>query len=238
MSGYKRFFVQEVLDTTEVCGEEYNHAVNTLRLRTGDKIILCDNTGFDYVSEVVSIEKKQFVAKVIQKEENFCESKEDVTLICGLLKGDKTELVVQKAVELGVKKIVVYSSRYSSAYANDNKISRLNRVSVEASKQCGRSIAPKVVYAETFKQALEYGNNAKNKIFACEFINEHSTTLEQITGSCAIVVGSEGGFTQEEAECAFKEGYVTVSLGKRILRAETAAITLTAIVMFSLGEMK
>ena len=141
MSGLRRFFVDKVDDITEVAGEEYSHAVNTLRIGKGDKIILCDNSGYDFVCEVFEVKKKSFTASVVEKIANETEATACVKLVCGYLKGDKTEYVVQKAVELGVKEIIVFSSDYSSAYMNDNKLARLNKVSVESAKQCGRSIA-------------------------------------------------------------------------------------------------
>lgn len=238
MSGPRRFFVDGVSDVTTVSGEEYNHAVNTLRLRVGDEIILCDNTEKEYLASITQVDKKSFSAKIIEQRISECECKNFVTLICGYLKGDKTELVVQKAVELGVKKIVVFSSKFCSAYINDNKLQRLKRVSVESAKQCGRSIAPEILYEDTFEKALFHGENAKNKLFACEFVTENSTPLGKIDGDTAIVVGSEGGFSAEEAQAAADLGYSTVSLGKRILRAETAAIAMTSIVVYLLGELQ
>lgn len=238
MSGLRRFFVDGVTDITTVSGEEYNHAVNTLRLRTGDEIILCDNTQKEYIANIISIDKKSFSAKVISSRLSECECKNKVTLICGYLKGDKTELVVQKAVELGVKEIVVFSSEFCSAYINENKLKRLNRVSVEAAKQCGRSIVPVIIYEDNFEKALSHGQGAKNKLFACEFVTENTRPLEKMSGDTAIVVGSEGGFSQAEAKIADKAGYITVSLGKRILRAETAAIAMTSLAVYLLGELQ
>ncbi len=238
MAGYRRFFISYVSDEMTIEGEEFAHAVNVLRIKEGENIIVCDNSGWEYLSVVDKISKKQFTVKVVDKKQSECEAKTQVTLIAGYLKGDKTELIVQKAVELGVYKIVVFSSEYSSAYMNDNKLARLNKVSVESAKQCGRSIAPEVVYADCFEKALEEGEGFENKLFACEFAEENKADLFNLCGSCAIVVGSEGGFSKEESKLAFEKGYQTVFLGKRILRAETAAIVLTGIVMHSLKELQ
>ncbi len=236
MAEYKRFFVDEISDTVTVTGEEFVHAVSVLRIRENEKIILLDNSGYEYLSEVTEINKKSFQAKVMDKNLSRTEAKQSVALICGLLKGDKTELVVQKAVELGVKEIVVFSSKYSSAYINENKLERLNRVSMEASKQCGRAVAPKVIYKQTLQDALNFGLEYQNKFFACEFASE-GEKINSLNGSTAIVVGSEGGFSKEEFETSIKMGYRTLYLGKRILRAETAGIVLTGILMHALGEL-
>ena len=173
MSDLRRFFVKNITSPLVIDGEEFYHAVNVLRIKENEKIIVCDNSGYEYVASVDKINKKDFLATILEKRASCSETKEDVTLICGFLKGDKTELVVQKAVELGVKKIVIFNSKFVSSYMSDNKLSRLNKVSIESAKQCGRAIAPEVYYAETFNEALNYGESANNKLFACEFANEN-----------------------------------------------------------------
>ncbi len=237
MSDYRRFFVKEITDTITVTGEEFKHAVSVLRIKVGEKVIFCNDTKNEYLAQITAIGKKDFTASVVEVRENQSEPNSEVALIFGYLKGDKNELIVQKAVELGVNKIVAFSSEYSSGFVNENKLERLNRVSLEASKQCGRSVYPKVVYAPDFESALNAGSNYKNKIFACEFASESNIKLEEIKGSTAIVIGSEGGFSQEEKLLADKLGYSTLYLGKRILRAETACIATCALVMRALGEL-
>jgi len=238
MSGLRRFFVDSVAEVTEVSGEEFIHAVNTLRIGVGEDIILCDNSGFDYVCEITDVKKKSFIASLKEKIANELEAKNRVVLICGYLKGDKTELIVQKAVELGVAEIVVFSSEFSSAYMNDNKLARLNKVSVEAAKQCGRSVAPKVVYEDKLSAALKRGESCKIRLFAYENIENYTTQIDEISGDTAIVVGSEGGFARQEVEEALNSGYRVITLGKRILRAETAAICSVALIMHELGELR
>lgn len=238
MSDLRRFFVDKIVEPLVIEGEEFRHAINVLRIKEGEEIIVCDNTGYEYLSKIEKINKKDLSVKVLEKRESDIETKTDVTLIAGYLKGDKTELVVQKAVELGVKNIVVFNSEYCSSYMNENKLNRLNKVSIEAAKQCGRVIAPKVNYADSFESALKYGENAKNKLFACEFGVSSEVDFKTLNGSTAIVVGSEGGFSVKEFELAKSVGYKTVYLGKRILRAETASIALLGIIMYSLDELK
>ena len=237
MSDLRRFFVTNITSPLVIEGEEFFHAVNVLRIKESESIIVCDNSGYEYLAKVDKINKKNLTAIIEEKRLSDCEANEDVTLICGYLKGDKTELVVQKAVELGVKKIVVFSSKFVSSYMNDNKLNRLKRVSIESAKQCGRAIVPTILYADTFEQALTLGENSKNKLFACEFATSNEVDFGSLSGSTAIVVGSEGGFSKEESELAKNLGYKTVFLGKRILRAETASIALISIIMHSLGEL-
>ncbi len=235
----KRFFVDKIEEITVLEGEEFEHAKNVLRIGVGAEVILLDNSGKEYTAVVSAVEKKQMLLSVVREEVGEREASEDVCLLFGYLKNaDKNEFIVQKAVELGVKKIGVFSSAFSSAYMNGNKLERLNKVAREATKQCLRSVAPTIEYFDTLDKALDAGNGYQNKLFACEFAQDSETALSSLRGSVAIVIGSEGGFSREEATNASEKGYAMVSLGKRILRAETAAVALTSVVMYSLGELQ
>ena len=238
MSGLKRFFVENIGETATLVGEEFEHAKSVLRLGVGDEVILLDNSGKEYTCIVSSVEKKSMLLNVLGVAEGDKEANTPVALVFGYLKNaDKNEFIVQKAVELGVKEIIAFSSEYSSAYMNENKLERLNKVSKESAKQCLRSYAPVVRYAKTLKEALDAVQTYENKLFACEFATESKADLTSLCGSTAIVVGSEGGFSKEEEQMASDLGFASVTLGKRILRAETACVALTSIVAFSLGEL-
>ncbi len=239
MSALKRFFVDKIEDTVSLSGEEFEHAKNVLRLSVGDEVILLDNSGKEYTAVIYAVEKKQMLLNVVRSEVGEREPNADVCLLFGYLKNaDKNEFIVQKAVELGVSKIGVFSSEFSSAYMNENKLERLNKVSKEAAKQCLRATAPKVEYFSNFESALGYADGYQNKLFACEFATESKCDMDCLQGSTAIVIGSEGGFSRAEEEKANGLGFASVTLGKRILRAETAAVALTSVVMFRLGELK
>ncbi len=238
MSGLKRFFVEKVEAETALTGEEFEHAKNVLRLGVGDEVILLDNSGVEYTAVIAKCEKKQMILNLVGKKQGDREAATEVALLFGYLKNaDKNEFIVQKAVELGVKKIVAFSSEFSSAYMNANKLERLNKVSKEAAKQCLRSVAPTVEYAGSLQEALKSVTSYENKIFACEFAEKSESSLHTLQGSTAVVIGSEGGFSREEAQLAKECGFSLVTLGKRILRAETAAVALASVVMFSLGEL-
>ena len=239
MSGLKRFFTDNISETAELCGEEFEHAKNVLRISVGDEVILLDNSGKEYTAVVSLVEKKRMLFNVVREEVGQREAETDVCLLFGYLKNaDKNEFIVQKAVELGVKKIGVFSSAFSSAYMNENKLERLNKVSKESAKQCLRSYAPEIVYYKTLEEGLKSVEGYQNKLFACEFATESKTDIATLRGSTAIVVGSEGGFSREEEERANELGFSSITLGKRILRAETAAVALTSVVMFALGELR
>jgi len=239
VSELKRFFVDKIEEVTELCGEEFEHAKNVLRLGVGDEVILLDNSGKEYTAVIAQAEKKRMLLNVVREEVGEREPKVDVCLLFGYLKNaDKNEFIVQKAVELGVKKIGVFSSEFSSAYMNANKLERLNKVAKEAAKQCLRATAPEIVYYDTLEKALLSADGYENKLFACEFATESKRDVSALTGSTAIVIGSEGGFSRAEENLANDKGFASVTLGKRILRAETAAVALTSVVMFALGELR
>ena len=239
MSGRKRFFVDNITSREVVLdGEEFVHAKTVQRVEEGTEIILLDGSGKEYTAIVSKVEKRSLTANVISSADGDKEPETEIYLMCGALKGDKTELVVQKAVELGVSRIGIFSSEFCAAYMNGNKLERLNKVSREAAKQCMRSRAPEVIYFDKFSDALSSADGFENKLFACEFADKSERDIGGLGGATAIIVGSEGGFSEREAECAQGAGFSSISLGKRILRAETAAIALTAIAAFALGELK
>lgn len=242
MSGARRFFVEKIdypaQTVVELSGDEFVHAATVLRAEEGTELILLDGSGKEYPAIVASVGKRSLTAHITGVTVGMREPATPVCLLVGALKGDKTELVVQKATELGVSRIGVFSSRYCSAYINDNKLGRLNRVAHEAAKQCLRSVAPRVCYYGDLRSALASASDCKNKLFACEFSNRTDCDLRALSGSTAIVVGSEGGFAEEEFACAQSEySFSSLSLGRRILRAETAAITALSVVMYCLGEL-
>lgn len=233
----KRFFIEQIGDTAELTGEEFRHAKTVLRLKAGDEVTLFDGSGTEYAAIVSEVLRDRIVLTAVGARGEGRDPKADILLLVGALKGDKTELVVQKATELGVSHVVVFSSRYAAAYMNDNKLERLRRVAREAAKQCYRATVPQVDYAETLEEGLKTAKRYQNKLFACEFLETGERGVEGIEGDCALVVGSEGGFTREEYALAKEYGFAGVSLGRRILRAETAAIALTALAAHALGEI-
>lgn len=238
MSAPKRFLVKNIGEETVLTGEEFNHAKNVLRLYEGAEVTLFDGSGAEYSAVIAKIGKSEMILHTVKKGISERDPKADLYLLVGALKGDKTELVVQKATELGVKKIGVFSSKYCSAYMNENKLARLGRVAAEASKQCLRATVPEVVYFDSLEEAVLSAEGYEDKLFACEFITESETSLSGIGKSAALIVGSEGGFTKEEFEFARGHAFKGVTLGKRILRAETAAIAFLSVAAYFAGELR
>lgn len=241
MSTPKRFFIDctpGLGETVYLEGDEFIHAKTVLRVEEGAEIVLLDGSGKEYSAIVQKLEKHRLSAHIAGVIEGDKEPNSKIYLLCGALKGDKTELIVQKATELGVYKIGVFSSEYCSAYMNANKIERLKKVARESAKQCLRSRAPEIEYFDNLSSALKSAEGYRYKLFACEFLQGSKADISDIRESCALVVGSEGGFSKEEFALSEELGFSGISLGKRILRAETAAITVCALAAFALGELK
>ena len=241
MSTPRRFFVNKIdFETREayVEGDEFIHAKTVLRVEEGSEIVLLDGSGKEYTAIVTKVEKHRLSAHITGVTAGNREPSADIYLLCGALKGDKTELVVQKATELGVNRIGVFSSEYCSAYMNENKLERLKKVAKEAAKQCLRSRVPEIVYFGSLKEALSSAANYENKLFACEVLEHSCGDISHLSVNAALVVGSEGGFSEEEYASAQSLGFTGISLGKRILRAETAAIAVCALAAYALGELK
>ena len=238
MAAPKRFFVDSVGgEEIVLTGDTYSHIRNVLRLRVGDEIVLLDNSGKEYDAVIRVLGKGSLTCSVLSSRVSDKECAERIALFSGFLKGDKTETVVQKATELGVREIGLFTSRYCSAYPSETKLQRLRKVAFEAAQQCLRPVAPSVTLYD-FSGALRAADGYENKIFACEFAEKNDIALRSLRGSCALMVGSEGGFSREEFEEAKRCGWSGVTLGRRILRAETAAVALTAITAYCLGEME
>ena len=126
MAELKRFFVDSVGDTAELTGEEFEHAKSVLRLSVGAEVVLLDNSGKEYTAVVTSVEKRKMALNIVREEVGTREAETDICLLFGYLKNaDKNEFIVQKAVELGVNEIGVFTSEFSSAYINENKLERL-----------------------------------------------------------------------------------------------------------------
>ena len=221
MAAPKRFYVEQIADEMTLSAEESRHAKNVLRLSEGDEVTLFDGSGREYSAVVDSVARDAVHVHVVREAVSDREPGICVTLLIGALKGDKTELVVQKATELGVMRIGVFSSRYCAAYMNENKLERLRRVA-----------------NESLEEALRAGEDSRNKLFACEFLPAGGKGLGRLQDSVCAVVGSEGGFFEEEYETARRLGYAGISLGRRILRAETAAIALASVIMYAAGELQ
>lgn len=224
----KRFFVPTENvngDTVTITGDEHIHLSNVLRFKKGYKLIVCDNSGFDYNCTVLTIEKDKTTCKIESKELNQTEHESKMILLYGLTKSEKYEIGIQKAVELGVNVIIPFISQNTSE--KSVRLERLNRIVLEACKQCGRAKKPTVYEPMTFDEALNHAVGLKIIAYEKEHNNKLKTVLNGLNeyNSVTLAIGSEGGLTVEEIDKARSKGFTSVTLGKRILRAETAVIS-------------
>ena len=209
-------------------GENAQHA-KVLRLKAGEEVLVCDGEGHECLCAVSDVSEGQFSLLVKDRRESVTEAPVRVSVYMAFPKGDKLETVVQKAVELGASEIVPFVSercirRPESAKA-EKQTARLQRIATEAAKQCGRSRLPRVGLPVSFAEMLR--DTCALRLFCYEGEDAESlkAVLDRIEGvpaTVAVAVGSEGGFSPAEAKAAEAAGFVSVNLGPRILRCETA----------------
>ena len=230
----KKFFAEKIKDEFIFEGDELAH-FNVIRCKVGERVICFGNDGYDYLCEITEVTKKKAIAKIIEKTLNTKNPKIRITVFQALVKGEKIDLIVQKLTELGIYSLYTFESEFAIAKGNDNKLERLNKISKEACKQCGRSIPLEINKSIKFKELINLLKNYDLVLFANE--NNTERVLESIKGkeNIAIVVGSEGGFSTKEIEEINSLGALNFGLGARILRAETACIACASIIGYMAG---
>lgn len=223
----------------KITGDDVSHISKVLRMSAGDKIIVCDGEGNDYDAVITSISKTEVEADITGKYVCEAEPSVYVTLYQALPKQGKMEYIIQKNTELGVSKIVPVYTRRCVVKPSD-KSERWSKVAESAAKQCGRGIIPQVTATVSFEEALKQMVEADLAVmpYECEEENKLKTVLNSSEyKSISIFIGPEGGFDVKEVEAAIKYGVKTVTLGKRILRTETAASAVLPIIMYENDEM-
>jgi 16S rRNA (uracil1498-N3)-methyltransferase len=228
-------------------GNDVSHISTVLRLGIGEMLELCDGEGNDYLALIESIEGDEIIADAKFIRSSYSETSYDVTLYQSISKGEKMDEVVQKCVELGVRRIVPLISQRTVVKLNNfqdaqKKTERWAKIAKEAAKQSGRGIIPEVTPPLSFCKALRDKGQALG-IVASEY--ERTISLEDIfkgrdvfNRSVAVLAGPEGGWEQSELKEAQECGWIPFTLGPRVLRTETAGMTVISIIMFLAGEMK
>lgn len=228
-------------DPVEIYGEEANHIIKVLRMKVGEKLTLFDGDGNCVDGEIEKIENKMVFVKVINRYASETEPELKITLFQGIPKNPKMDMIVQKATELGVWKIVpVNTKRIVAKIDKAEKIGRLNRIAFEAAKQCGRAYVPVVSDPVSFDEALDMIDCMDGAIipYECEKDGKMSDHVSSGMKTLAIFIGPEGGFEQSEVEKAINKGVKPVTLGKRILRTETAGLIASALALYIAGDME
>ena len=224
----------------QLFGEDEKHIKTVLRAREGEEITLCDGEGMDYQCRIASLERGVLL-DILSKEICETEPKTKITLYQGLPKGDKMELIIQKCVELGVDRIVAVSTERAIVKLDKKeakKLERWQKIAEAAAKQSGRGKIPEIgQQVLKFKEAVAEAKELDGAIIPYE--REQETGIRQFVEnfkgeSVGVFIGPEGGFADEEIALAQENGITPITLGKRILRTETAGMTTTAILLYEL----
>ncbi len=239
----RRFYsesVTEINGLVTLTGDEARHISTVLRMRPGDDVLLIDGKGAEYISEIVSSSDGEAVLKIKESRISAAEPEVKVTLFQCLPKQGKMELIVQKCVELGVYAIVPVVSKRCVVKIDgkENKLVRWNKVAQEASKQCGRAFVPSVLPPVKLREIDLTPFDAALLAYENEDMRTLKEELRRLgsVSSTALIIGPEGGFESEEAEELINKGAASVSLGKRILRTETAGMSALAQIMYEFDQ--
>lgn len=241
----KRFYLEfDPCDKILLDGEQFIHLAFVLRSKIGDRVILCRNDEYDYIYEIAQINKKFAELKFIEKRENIYNPRLFVRLLPALEKGDKLEFVVQKAVELGISEIVPVKTEFCQIKTSSVRVDRLQKIANEACKQCGRSKTAIVKGVEDLYNISVNSDEENLNCFLYEGKCEKSLmaflaeTDKSKIKNVNIIIGSEGGFSEKEVEFFKAKNIKPLTLGSRILRAETACVSVCAIIMAEMGELQ
>lgn len=237
----------ETQDSVTLVADEARHLSEVLRLKPGDEVHVFNGEGKEFLSRIEESRRDTARLEIIREVEPARpESPLQLTLAVALLKGEKFDLVVQKATELGVTRIVPVMTRHADIRLRDEsdaakRVTRWQRIALEAAKQSGRAVVPNVASVIAFTSLIETPGSDQNCLMFSER-DGHSlvrTKEDRAPGANAItaLVGSEGGWSDEELAAARAEGWNLVTLGGRTLRAETAAIAVTALLQHIFGDL-
>lgn len=237
------FFVDEEIESSEysLFGEDGRHIAKSLRMKQGENLTLCSPSGTVHNCVVEKVEGDFVGVRILSSEQSEAEPSVKVTLYQALPKGDKMEFIIQKAVEIGVTEIVpVISSRCVSRpdqKSLSKKLLRWQKIAKQAAMQSGRGIVPKVKDAVPFEKGVE---NAKGeKVIFYELGGESvKDILSDKPKEISIFIGSEGGFSGDEVDLVLKNGGRKATLGKRILRAETAPLVALSVIMYETNNLE
>ena len=223
-----------------ISGTDYKHIVKVLRLKPGDKITLFNSNSIEYHGKIREIGKMDILVDIEHSEHINTESPIEITLLQGLPKGDKMDYIIEKATELGITRIVPVITERAQIRERDRK-KRWDRIALEASKQCGRVKPTIIENTIDFEHAVKlYGEKELSIILHvdCETLaKSYIKNSLQAPQNIVIFVGPEGGFTDNEVLLGNKMGFISLGLGPRVLRTETASISVLSVIQFHYGDL-
>ena len=233
----RRFFGRKEKGKIVLEGEEFNHFKNVLRLGVGEEILVSLNDENEYACEAVELTKKEVVCKINGSRICVANPTKNIVLFQAITKREKFEFIVQKATEIGISKIVPFVSEHVIAKVTENKMDRLHSIALNACKQCERTIVPEIETCKKFEEVVDCFKNFDLVLFANERADKGEKPKDIVKAkNIAIIVGSEGGFSSKEKDKFTAAGATTISLGKRILRAETASVAMMSLVSILSGN--
>ena len=224
-------------------GSDVNHIKNVLRMKVGEELQISDGNNKKYLCEIESMTSEEVCVQIVEEQSADTELSSKIYLFQGLPKSDKMELIVQKAVELGVYEIIPVATKRAVVKLEEKKASkkveRWNSIAEGGAKQSGRNVIPKVTGVMSYKEAIAYAKQLDVVLIPYELaegMQETKTIISQIVlgQSIGIFIGPEGGFETSEVEYAMEHGIKPITLGRRILRTETAGLTTLSILMYHL----
>ena len=243
---YQFFVEQSQIQGTKVIitGKDVNHIKNVLRMQPGEEIAVSNGEdGKEYRCGIEELYEDEIVCSLRFVKEDGVELPSKIYLFQGLPKADKMELIVQKAVELGVYEIIPTATKRAVVKLDEkkakSKIARWQTISEAAAKQSKRRIVPQIHSVMSFKEAVKYAKDMQVKVIPYELAEGMEKTRELIGNvkpgqDIAVFIGPEGGFDESEIQEALEQGIVPITLGKRILRTETAGFTVLSWIMYQL----
>jgi len=227
----------------EIVGSDVNHVKNVLRMKMGDVLLISSGDNIDYTCRISAIYEDKIVAEILSIDERGNELSIQVYLFQGLPKQEKMEWIIQKMTELGVHSIIPVAMKRSVVRLDDKKkktkVMRWNSIAESAAKQSKRSVIPKVTDVMTFQEALAYAKDLDIKLLPYECADGMEKTKALIEGlvpnqRIGIFIGPEGGYDLAELALAKADDWEIITLGKRILRTETAGMMLMSVLMYKM----
>ena len=242
----QRFFVEphqidEEAHQIHITGSDVNHISNVLRMKTGEELWISDGSKYEYRCTIESFEPDEVLLHIVYSQEPEYELPCRIYLFQGLPKADKMELIIQKAVELGAYEIIPVETKRCvvklDGRKSAKKTARWQQIAESAAKQSKRMLIPNVHEVLTFREALKYAESMDVRLVPYELARGMQETKEILAGiepgqSVGIFIGPEGGFEEKEIEAAIEGGAKPITLGRRILRTETAGLAILSVVLF------
>ena len=252
-----RFFIKSEYidnDVVEIDGEDFNHISNSLRLQTGDKIVISPGDGYDYIVELVEFNSDTVFGKIIDKEENITEPKINIDLAQAIPKNRNIEFVIQKGTEIGVNKIIPIETKRTivklSGSKEKRRIKRWQKISEEAAKQSQRGKIPQInslvdINNRNKTEELFSGYDLIFVLYAGNASNNIKKSVKKYEGinlkDILVLIGPEGGFAEEEIdlfnEVDKEKNIEIITLGNRILRTETAGLVALTSLLYEFGDL-